>query len=138
VEIGGVAHNMDVLSAVWPSPRPSGGRRRLRILCTAATGDALFRGESGAAQAAFLLLKPALARLLSLARASFQSLEARVKPAFSATSLLFIPRFSFLPASLVQPNYCGEFDNAGAMMSVDATLMCSFHILKSSEAQRGR
>ncbi|KAM3571870.1 hypothetical protein VYU27_006125, partial [Nannochloropsis oceanica] len=35
------------------------------------------------------------------------------------------------------PNYCGEFDNAGAMMSVDATLMCSFHILKSSEAQRG-
>ena len=39
-----------------------------------------------------------------------------------------------------QPNYCGEFDNAGAMMSVDATLMCSFHILKSSEAasQRGR
>ncbi|XP_022243921.1 serine/threonine-protein phosphatase PP1-gamma catalytic subunit B-like isoform X4 [Limulus polyphemus] len=24
------------------------------------------------------------------------------------------------------PNYCGEFDNAGAMMSVDETLMCSF------------
>ncbi|BAM40075.1 serine/threonine protein phosphatase 1, PP1-gamma catalytic subunit [Theileria orientalis strain Shintoku] len=24
------------------------------------------------------------------------------------------------------PNYCGEFDNAGAMMSVDKTLMCSF------------
>lgn len=23
------------------------------------------------------------------------------------------------------PNYCGEFDNAGAMMSVDETLMCS-------------
>mmetsp|Transcript_20400 Transcript_20400/g.82375 ORF Transcript_20400/g.82375 Transcript_20400/m.82375 type:complete len:121 (+) Transcript_20400:1293-1655(+) len=23
------------------------------------------------------------------------------------------------------PNYCGEFDNAGAMMSVDDTLMCS-------------
>jgi hypothetical protein len=33
------------------------------------------------------------------------------------------------------PNYCGEFDNAGAMMSVDATLMCSFHILKSSEVR---
>eukprot|EP01126_Amoeba_proteus_P055643 TRINITY_DN6925_c0_g1_i3.p1 TRINITY_DN6925_c0_g1~~TRINITY_DN6925_c0_g1_i3.p1 ORF type:complete len:299 (-),score=45.29 TRINITY_DN6925_c0_g1_i3:116-1012(-) len=30
------------------------------------------------------------------------------------------------------PNYCGEFDNAGAMMSVDATLMCSFQILKPS------
>ncbi|XP_072955532.1 serine/threonine-protein phosphatase PP1 isozyme 3-like [Typha angustifolia] len=28
------------------------------------------------------------------------------------------------------PNYCGEFDNAGAMMSVDDNLMCSFQILK--------
>jgi len=28
------------------------------------------------------------------------------------------------------PNYCGEFDNAGAMMTVDDTLMCSFQILK--------
>ncbi|CAK6441587.1 unnamed protein product [Pipistrellus nathusii] len=27
------------------------------------------------------------------------------------------------------PNYCGEFDNAGALMSVDGTLMCSFPIL---------
>jgi len=27
------------------------------------------------------------------------------------------------------PNYCGEFDNAGAMMSVDETLMCSFQVL---------
>ncbi|EQB77374.1 protein phosphatase 1, catalytic subunit, beta isoform-like protein [Camelus ferus] len=26
------------------------------------------------------------------------------------------------------PNYCGEFDNAGAMMSVDETLMCSFQL----------
>ncbi|EDV24142.1 uncharacterized protein TRIADDRAFT_27087 [Trichoplax adhaerens] len=31
------------------------------------------------------------------------------------------------------PNYCGEFDNAGGMMSVDETLMCSFHILKPSD-----
>ncbi|KAF3784859.1 Serine/threonine-protein phosphatase [Nymphaea thermarum] len=31
------------------------------------------------------------------------------------------------------PNYCGEFDNAGAMMSVDASLVCSFQILKPSE-----
>ena len=30
------------------------------------------------------------------------------------------------------PNYCGEFDNAGGMMSVDETLMCSFQILKPS------
>ena len=28
------------------------------------------------------------------------------------------------------PNYCGEFDNAGAMMNVDENLMCSFKILK--------
>ena len=31
------------------------------------------------------------------------------------------------------PNYCGEFDNAGAMMSVDETLMCSFQILKVND-----
>jgi len=31
------------------------------------------------------------------------------------------------------PNYCGEYDNAGAMMSVDETLMCSFQILKPNE-----
>ncbi|XP_035830017.1 serine/threonine-protein phosphatase PP1 isozyme 4-like [Helianthus annuus] len=28
------------------------------------------------------------------------------------------------------PNYCGEFDNAGAMTSVDENLLCSFQILK--------
>ena len=31
------------------------------------------------------------------------------------------------------PNYCGEFDNAGAMMSVDENLLCSFQILKPTE-----
>ena len=35
------------------------------------------------------------------------------------------------------PNYCGEFDNAGAMMSVDETLMCSFQILKVGIFQLG-
>jgi serine/threonine-protein phosphatase PP1 catalytic subunit len=34
------------------------------------------------------------------------------------------------------PNYCGEFDNAGAMMSVDESLMCSFQILKPSEKKK--
>eukprot|EP00771_Trimastix_marina_P000373 gnl/Trimastix_PCT/1392.p1 GENE.gnl/Trimastix_PCT/1392~~gnl/Trimastix_PCT/1392.p1 ORF type:complete len:343 (+),score=69.37 gnl/Trimastix_PCT/1392:2-1030(+) len=34
------------------------------------------------------------------------------------------------------PNYCGEFDNAGAMMSVDADLLCSFQILKPAEKRR--
>lgn len=26
------------------------------------------------------------------------------------------------------PNYCGEFDNAGGMMSVDENLTCSFQV----------
>lgn len=30
------------------------------------------------------------------------------------------------------PNYCGEFDNAGAMITIDENLMCSFQILKPS------
>lgn len=34
------------------------------------------------------------------------------------------------------PNYCGEFDNAGAMMSVDDSLMCSFQILKPAEKKK--
>lgn len=34
------------------------------------------------------------------------------------------------------PNYCGEFDNAGAMMSVDESLMCSFQILKPAEKRQ--
>ncbi|KAF8822016.1 serine/threonine phosophatase PP1 [Cardiosporidium cionae] len=34
------------------------------------------------------------------------------------------------------PNYCGEFDNAGAMMSVDEALMCSFQILKPAEKKK--
>lgn len=29
------------------------------------------------------------------------------------------------------PNYCGEFDNAGAMMSVDESLLCSFQVRES-------
>ena len=29
------------------------------------------------------------------------------------------------------PNYCGEFDNAGAMMSVDESLLCSFQVSTS-------
>ncbi|KAK0412815.1 hypothetical protein QR680_006425 [Steinernema hermaphroditum] len=30
------------------------------------------------------------------------------------------------------PNYCGEFDNAGAVMNVDENLLCSFQIIKPS------
>jgi len=35
------------------------------------------------------------------------------------------------------PNYCGEFDNAGAMMSVDENLICSFQILKPANKVKG-
>lgn len=31
------------------------------------------------------------------------------------------------------PNYCGEFNNAGAIMTVDDTLMCSFQILRPAD-----
>ena len=31
------------------------------------------------------------------------------------------------------PNYCGEFNNAGAIMTVDETLMCSFQILRPAD-----
>lgn len=34
------------------------------------------------------------------------------------------------------PNYCGEFDNAGAMMSVDESLVCSFQILRPVDYKR--
>lgn len=33
------------------------------------------------------------------------------------------------------PNYCGEFENAGAMMSVDDTLMCSFQVGRQDMGQ---
>lgn len=31
------------------------------------------------------------------------------------------------------PNYCGEFDNAGGVMCIDESLVCSFKILKPNE-----
>merc|ERR1719335_2101407 len=34
------------------------------------------------------------------------------------------------------PNYCGEFDNAGAMMTVRDDLMCSFQLLKPSTKRK--
>ena len=35
------------------------------------------------------------------------------------------------------PNYCGEFDNSGAMMKVEADLTCSFQVLKPREKAKG-
>ena len=34
------------------------------------------------------------------------------------------------------PNYCGEFDNSGAMMTVEENLMCSFTILKPTNNRK--
>lgn len=65
-------------------------------------------------------------------------------------SLLLLPLLPLLPAQVVEegyeffakrqlvtifsaPNYCGEFENAGAMMSVDETLMCSFQVREGPE-----
>jgi serine/threonine-protein phosphatase PP1 catalytic subunit len=31
------------------------------------------------------------------------------------------------------PNYCGEFDNSGAIMDVDEELMCSFKVIKGEK-----
>ena len=36
------------------------------------------------------------------------------------------------------PNYCGEFDNAASMMTIDESLMCSFQILKPADNRRVR
>ena len=44
--------------------------------------------------------------------------------------------FPYVITIFSAPNYCGEFDNAGAMMSVDETLMCSFQILKPAEKRQ--
>jgi len=32
------------------------------------------------------------------------------------------------------PNYCGEFDNYGAVMAVNEDLLCSFELLKPADA----
>mmetsp|Transcript_57869 Transcript_57869/g.130485 ORF Transcript_57869/g.130485 Transcript_57869/m.130485 type:complete len:307 (+) Transcript_57869:104-1024(+) len=34
------------------------------------------------------------------------------------------------------PNYCGEFDNAGAMMIIDEQLICSFKVLKPVKGKK--
>jgi len=36
------------------------------------------------------------------------------------------------------PNYCGEFDNAAGIMSIDENLICSFKILKPVEKSKGK
>lgn len=36
------------------------------------------------------------------------------------------------------PNYCGEFDNSAALMSVDENLVCSFQILKPADKTKGK
>lgn len=49
--------------------------------------------------------------------------------------LAFLFSFSFpsLSVSVFLFLFSGEFDNAGAMMSVDESLMCSFQILKPAD-----
>lgn len=35
------------------------------------------------------------------------------------------------------PNYCGMFENWGAVLNVDQDLICSFHVIKP-DAKKGR
>ena len=35
-------------------------------------------------------------------------------------------------------NYCGEFNNAAEIMSIDAQLLCSFKILKPAKKEGGK
>ena len=69
-----------------------------------------------------------------------QGCRAQVRPASAVCVMCTTPQVVedgyqfFAKRQLITifsaPNYCGEFDNSGAMMSVDETLMCSFQILK--------
>ena len=34
------------------------------------------------------------------------------------------------------PNYCGDYDNAGGMMTVDEGLMCSFQVSRSGHTDK--
>ena len=34
------------------------------------------------------------------------------------------------------PNYCGDYDNAGGMMTVDENLMCSFQVSELHVGQK--
>ena len=34
------------------------------------------------------------------------------------------------------PNYCGDYDNAGGMMTIDQDLMCSFQVERERERDR--
>ena len=34
------------------------------------------------------------------------------------------------------PNYCGDYDNAGGMMTIDQELMCSFQVERERETER--
>lgn len=54
---------------------------------------------------------------------------------FSSTSQVVEDGYEFfskrrLVTIFSAPNYGGEFDNAGALLSVDESLVCSFEILK--------
>ena len=90
---------------------PPGGGGRIRVLRQAAAGQAPAPPPPAPPPAPHPLLlspfSPPSPLLLPLLLSSYTKLQVTL---FSA------------------PNYCGEFDNAGGMMSVDETLMCSFQV----------
>ncbi|RZR89811.1 hypothetical protein BHM03_00017597 [Ensete ventricosum] len=55
--------------------------------------------------------------------------------AYKSTSMVVEDGYEFfanrrLVTIFSAPNYCGEFDNVGALLSIDENLLCSFEILK--------
>ena len=57
-----------------------------------------------------------------MARLALELTEPAVTLSFVSSLLQLVTLFS-------APNYCGEFDNAAAMMIVSRDLTCSFQIL---------
>jgi len=86
-------------------------------------------------QAGFYLVPPGEARdrVLDSALTIILNLQVAVHRKTSLERYCWIVAKSKIEALFSAPNYCGEFDNSGAMMSVDDTLMCSFQVLKPVE-----
>lgn len=64
---------------------------------------------------------------------SFRNVSMKLKSFFLYGSKVVEDGYEFfakrqLVTLFSAPNYCGEFDNAGGMMTVDESLLCSFQV----------
>lgn len=73
-----------------------------------------------------------LSRLLTLSKSTLTAVSCHVFCSYFMYQVVEDGYEFFAKRQLVTlfsaPNYCGEFDNAGGMMSVDESLMCSFQV----------